>query len=348
VRDCEKSELPDGFTSGFHYTAPLATMPVYLDYLRARFERAGGTLEVSPVASLADLAGAAPVVVNCSGAAAHDLVPDPAVMPVRGQVVIAANPGIEEFLVSRDPEPPWIVYMFPHGDTILLGGTNEEGNWDTDPKPEVTERIVAGCTALEPRLRGVEIVGHRVGLRPWRPEVRLESESFGDGVLWHNYGHGGAGISMAWGCAAEITKAASVRTSLAVQKGGQPGGRDDAVGVLAELGDLGPVGVAVEADADPAAAADVGRPEEALRVGRGELLLRPRWRRAPQVRELVVVMAVGPERREGAFAADEPGRRAMAGPLGDLGQGQADHAEPFGQIAHPLIVPSATGIRCCP
>ena len=207
VRDCEESELPDGFTSGFRYTAPLATMPVYLDYLRARFERAGGTLEVSPVASLASLAGAAPVIVNCSGAAAHDLVPDPAVVPVRGQVVIAANPGIEEFLINRDPEPPWIVYMFPHGDTILLGGTNDEGNWDTDPKPEVAERIVAGCVALEPRLRGVEILGHRVGLRPWRPEVRLESEPFGDGVLWHNSGHGGAGISMAWGCAAEITRA---------------------------------------------------------------------------------------------------------------------------------------------
>jgi D-amino-acid oxidase len=190
-------------------------MPVYLDYLRGRFERAGGTLEVSPVPSLAGLAGAAPVIVNCSGAAAHDLVPDPAVVPVRGQVVIAANPGIEEFLINRDPEPPWIVYMFPHGDTILLGGTNDEGNWDTDPKPEVAERIVAGCTAVEPRLRGAEILGHRVGLRPWRPEVRLESEPFDSvfpsnppqGVLWHNYGHGGAGISMAWGCAAEITRA---------------------------------------------------------------------------------------------------------------------------------------------
>jgi D-amino-acid oxidase len=34
--------------------------------------------------------------------------------------------------------------------------------------------------------------------------VRLEAEPFRDGVLWHNYGHGGAGISLAWGCAAEI------------------------------------------------------------------------------------------------------------------------------------------------
>ena len=262
-------------------------------------------------------------------------MPDPAVVPVRGQVVIAANAGIEEFLVNRDPEPPWIVYMFPHGDTILLGGTNDEGNWDTDPKPEVAMRIVAGCAAIEPRLRGAEILGHRVGLRPLRPEVRLESEPLGDSVLWHNYGHGGAGISMAWGCAAEITRAV---LGVIVELGGQPRGGCDAIGVLAEFGDLGPVDGAVEADADPAAAADVGRPEEALRVGRGELLLRSGRRRAPQVRELVVVMAVGPECHERALAADEPGRRAVTGALGDLGQGQADRADPFGQggrgVAH--------------
>jgi len=205
LRMCEDSELPGGFTSGWHYTAPLATMPVYLDYLRARFERAGGTIEVMAVASLADLAGVAPVVVNCSGVHARDLVPDLAVMPVRGQVVIAANPGIEEFFINRDEEPPWITYMFPHGDTVLLGGTNEEGAWDEEPKSSIAERILAQCTAIDPRLRGVTILGHRVGLRPYRPEVRLESEPLDGGVLWHNYGHGGAGISLSWGCAAAIT-----------------------------------------------------------------------------------------------------------------------------------------------
>jgi D-amino-acid oxidase len=204
LRLCEPSELPDGFTHGWHYRAPVATMPVYLEYLRARFEQAGGMIEVAAVPSLAGLAGAAPVVVNCTGVYARDLVPDPAVVPVRGQVVIAANPGLEEFYVNRDEEPPWIVYMFPHGPTVLLGGTNEEGGWDLDPKPSIAERIVAHCAAIDPRLRGAEILGHRVGLRPYRPEVRLESEPFGSGVLWHNYGHGGAGVSLSWGCAAEI------------------------------------------------------------------------------------------------------------------------------------------------
>jgi D-amino-acid oxidase len=212
LRSSTPSELPPGFTDGWHYTAPVATMPVYLGYLRARFERAGGCIEVAPARTLAELAGVAPVVVNCSGAAARDLVPDPTVVAVRGQVVIAANPGIEEFLINRDPEPPWIVYMFPHGEQILLGGTNDEGNWDELPKTEVAERIVAGCAAIDPRLRDAEVLGHRVGLRPCRPEVRLESEPLGSGLLWHNYGHGGAGVSLSWGCAAEI--AASICAQL--------------------------------------------------------------------------------------------------------------------------------------
>ena len=38
-----QAELPAGYTHGWHYSAPLATMPVYLGYLSARFERAGGS-----------------------------------------------------------------------------------------------------------------------------------------------------------------------------------------------------------------------------------------------------------------------------------------------------------------
>lgn len=209
MRLCEPDELPPGFAGGWHYTAPLATMPVYLGYLRDRFALAGGTLEVSPVRSLNELTGSAltstaPVVVNCAGIGARDLVPDPAVYPVRGQVVIAENPGIEEFFISRDEPEPTTVYMFPHGTEILLGGTVEENDWDLKSRPLTSERIVASALNIEPRLRGARILGHRVGLRPCRPEVRLESEPLGDSVLWHNYGHGGAGISLSWGCAAEI------------------------------------------------------------------------------------------------------------------------------------------------
>jgi D-amino-acid oxidase len=203
MRLCDPAELPPGFAGGWHFTAPLVNMPVYLGYLSARFARAGGVLELSEVNAL-DIA---PFVINCSGVAARHLVPDPSVYPVRGHVVIAENPGIEEFLISRDEPAPHTVYMFPHGDTILLGGTLQENEWDLTPDPLISQRIVANACDLEPRLRGARIVGHRVGLRPRRPEVRLASERIGDSLVWHNYGHGGAGISLSWGCATEVAAA---------------------------------------------------------------------------------------------------------------------------------------------
>ena len=210
---CREGELPPGFVAGWRYSAPVVSMPVYLDYLTARLERAGVKIDVNPITSLSEVtAGAdgafpAPVIVNCTGAAARQLVPDPAVHPIRGQVVVIANPGIEEFHIDHSTPPPDVIYLFPHRDTVVLGGTMVHDDWDTEPRPAVAERILADCAVVEPRVLDAPVVAHRVGLRPARPEVRLEAEPLDDGrVLWHNYGHGGAGVSISWGCAREIAE----------------------------------------------------------------------------------------------------------------------------------------------
>ena len=210
LRLCPPAELPAGFSSGWAYAAPAVAMPVYLDYLLDRFRAAGGSVSYGAVSSLtsADAPLDAPVVVNCTGVGARDLVPDPEVVPVRGQVVVVRNPGIEEFLIDHTMQGAHYVYVFPHGDVVLLGGTAEEGDWDMTARPGTAARIIADCSAHFPGLRGTEIVAHRVGLRPVRHAVRLEAEPLGGGrVLWHNYGHGGAGVTLSWGCAAELTAA---------------------------------------------------------------------------------------------------------------------------------------------
>ena len=43
----------------------------------------------------------APVVVNCTGIGARSLVPDESLVPVRGQIVVAENPGISEFYIDH-------------------------------------------------------------------------------------------------------------------------------------------------------------------------------------------------------------------------------------------------------
>jgi D-amino-acid oxidase len=209
---CDVTDLPAGFASGWRYSAPLANMPVYLGYLRARFEAAGGRVEAGTVRSLPDAAAAhgARVVLNCTGTGARELLPDPALIPFRGQVVVAENPGLTEFFIGLPDEVSELVYLFPHGDTVVLGGTEVAGDWNTEPVPALAERILRDCAAIEPRLAGVRVLGHRVGLRPFRPRVRLEAEPRGTGPLVvHNYGHGGAGITLSWGCAREAAALAS-------------------------------------------------------------------------------------------------------------------------------------------
>lgn len=209
------AELPAGFASGWSYTAPAVSMPVYLEYLLTRYARLGGTVDYATVPILASVD--APVVVNCTGIGARSLVPDESLVPVRGQVVVAENPGISEFYIDHGTEGTTdYVYAFPHGDVVILGGTAEEGAFDWAPRPEVSARIMRDCAAAFPALLGARVVTERVGLRPCRPEVRLESEALPGGrVLWHNYGHGGAGVTLAWGCAREITAAVLAGTASA-------------------------------------------------------------------------------------------------------------------------------------
>ena len=50
----------------------------------------------------------------------------------------------------------------------------------------------------------------RVGLRPGRPEVRVAAEPLDDGrTVVHNYGHGGAGFLLSWGCALDVVAMAA-------------------------------------------------------------------------------------------------------------------------------------------
>ena len=212
-RPCGPAELPPGFRSGWRYAAPVAHMPTYLGYLRARFERAGGRLQRATVASLAGVAreAGAQVVVNCSGAYARRLAGDQAVTPVRGQAVVVANPGLTEFLIAPSDESAELAYVFPHGEEVVLGGSEAAGDWNLEPVPAVADRILRDCAAIEPRLRGARVLDHRVGLRPARPAVRVEAEP-GDGrgpLIVHNYGHGGAGVTLSWGCAREAADLAA-------------------------------------------------------------------------------------------------------------------------------------------
>ncbi|GAA1900305.1 FAD-dependent oxidoreductase [Streptomyces durmitorensis] len=201
---------PDEYAGpGVRARVPLIDMPVHLRWLRERLARAGGTVEARTAGSLDEPLAEAPCVVNCSGIGARGLVPDPSVRPVRGQLVIVENPGVRTWFASADDTGQNSTYFFPQPDRLVLGGTAQEDDWSLDPDPAVAAAIVERCAAVRPEIAKARVLDHQVGLRPVRPAVRIEREHrAGGGVLVHNYGHGGAGVTVAWGCAQEAARLA--------------------------------------------------------------------------------------------------------------------------------------------
>ncbi len=203
VRRLHKDELPPDYSTGHAFVAPIVEMPIYLSYLLGRFAASGGSVERRALSSLEEIAGEACVVVNCVGLGARDLVGDASMRPIRGQIVRVRNPGLERFVLDED-DPKGVTYIVPRSHDCILGGTAEEDHWNLEPDPETARGILDRCTRLEPRLAEPEILEHKVGLRPGRPAIRLEREvGPNDTPLIHNYGHGGSGVTLSWGCAEE-------------------------------------------------------------------------------------------------------------------------------------------------
>ncbi|MEH1011879.1 FAD-dependent oxidoreductase [Micromonospora sp. CPCC 206060] len=189
------------------YTAPSVEMPRYLPWLVKQLTAAGGMLERRRLDRLAEVSDLAPVVVNATGLAARTLADDPAVHPARGQIVLVSNPGL--FTSVRDEEDPaGLTYVHPRSRDVVLGGTFEEGATGLAPDEATGAAILRRCTALVPELAGARQLGQLVGLRPARhggARVEVDPVGLPGGTrLVHNYGHGGAGVTLGWGCADEV------------------------------------------------------------------------------------------------------------------------------------------------
>ncbi len=193
------SDPRPGYASGWRLTVPVVETTHYLPWLVERLGAAGGSVTRMPLRALPQRG----VVVNATGVSARALASDPSVHPVRGQVVVVENPGLTEWWCDED-EADGPLYAIPRGDHVVLGGTADDGDWGPTPDPAVAQRILARASVVEPRLREARVLAHRVGLRPARPQVRVETVVEDERTLVHCYGHGGAGVTLSWGCADDV------------------------------------------------------------------------------------------------------------------------------------------------
>ncbi|KAL4531492.1 hypothetical protein Ndes2526B_g04395 [Nannochloris sp. 'desiccata'] len=211
------------YNYGFAYDTIIAEGRLYMQWLVAKIKSYTSRVTILTgchVESLTDLSSYSDdfvAVINCAGLGARELVKDESLYPIRGHVLRVKAPWVRFHAEAEQRDSPDMpAYIIPNSDTVVLGGTKgHKGDEDLNPRKDDRDAILARCTAAVPSLAGAEVIDEWVGLRPGRPSVRLELERFDSNnsrerssgdmppFVVHNYGHGGSGLTLAWGCAGD-------------------------------------------------------------------------------------------------------------------------------------------------
>jgi D-amino-acid oxidase len=213
-----------GTRDAYAHLSPMIDTDIYMAWLLGEVQQSGCRVLREPISgSLRDQEQslrnrfAAEAIVNCTGLGARELAVDE-VSPLRGAVIRLRNDGqamprmTEAHCVAHHAQSsrPDFIFIVPRGnDTLLLGGLAEPDQWNLDiglDNYEPIRTMYRRCLEFLPALKSGAIDASdpvRVGLRPVRRQnVRLEHEP-GTRII-HNYGHGGSGVTLSWGCAAEV------------------------------------------------------------------------------------------------------------------------------------------------
>eukprot|EP00106_Octopus_bimaculoides_P008339 XP_014775781.1 PREDICTED: D-amino-acid oxidase-like isoform X2 [Octopus bimaculoides] len=168
----EENKLFPNYTNNKFFTSLIVCGTLYMQWLMERFISLGGKVKSKRLESLSE--------VNA--------------------------PWIKHFYIVSGLSKP--VFIFPSKNYVVMGGTDQEGNWDTTPNEEDQRHILDSCAQVVPSLKNVEILETRVGLRPFRKQTRLDQEivTFNGRTkqVINNYGHGGCGLTTFVGCAKDV------------------------------------------------------------------------------------------------------------------------------------------------
>lgn len=220
--------------TGYSFNCFFADWNFYFDKLFAQFRAAGGTIVHQSVDlnTLHDIDQ--DVVINCSGLGSHQLEDDvqnplilkghlikvsdtpPLVSPEGSSISYNFTPGND--IYSDSYNNPLDIYCYPRKNDWVLGGSRFEGTFDKKGK-WVSKDPLSEDVPREIEQLNSEIINNTFDLnlneytertseysyRYIRNKVsglRLDKDP--SRMVFHNYGHGGAGVTLSWGCAFRI------------------------------------------------------------------------------------------------------------------------------------------------
>jgi D-amino-acid oxidase len=97
-----------------------------------------------------------------------------------------------------------ITYIVPRSRDVVLGGTRETTQEDRSPDPELTREILARCARSSPPSPTPASSPSPSACAPHAARCASPPSSTRHGLVVHNYGHGGAGVTLSWGCAEAV------------------------------------------------------------------------------------------------------------------------------------------------
>jgi len=217
------AQPPARYADGIRALMTTMDMKKYMPWLESRVLELGGTLATGKAGNLREpFTRGADLVVNASGMGARELVPDAAMIPMRGQVMHVENDIALDECFTDSGGGAESTYVFPFERHIVLGGTCERGEERDVVDEESLAKILERCRTLlqeanHPRWSdlGRTRLHAWAGLRPARvigaddAAICVELEMLD--ARWpviHDYGHGRLGVTVSWGTAEEVAEIA--------------------------------------------------------------------------------------------------------------------------------------------
>ncbi|VVE64702.1 FAD dependent oxidoreductase [Pandoraea captiosa] len=205
VRDTGMSSR---FTCAYRMDVPVADTGTYLRYLMNMFLELGGTYVQRCVDDPVPLLDEAEVVVNCCGYGSRRFGDD-ALSLSRAIVLRAARDDAVSGCHIDDSDPALPTYIVERVHDIVLGGTADPGLTSTViAEPQIRD-ILHRCTRLCDGVAKLRVIDARIGFRPIRGAPRVARDDK-HARLFHNYGHGGGGFTLSWGCAHDVLRLAGI------------------------------------------------------------------------------------------------------------------------------------------
>ncbi|MDT0556145.1 FAD-dependent oxidoreductase [Patiriisocius hiemis] len=203
TKKASKDELPKGIQKAFISIVPLAEPQLYLPYLFQRFTENNGTFLQQEISDLEEASKLDKLVVNCTGLGAKKLCNDDDLQPMRGQILRCKKMDIPSCADSTKQGA--LSYVINRTEDCVIGGTDYINDYNLNVEQSDTQIIINRLLDNGLSHQTPEVIEEIVGLRPKRSVVRFEFDSQYANIF-HNYGHGGAGFTVAWGCAIELAK----------------------------------------------------------------------------------------------------------------------------------------------